>query len=50
MAGVDLGQGLRNVDIKTYIKVEKVLGGQLEDSQVLRGVNESLNHVQFLFS
>ncbi|KAM4111821.1 hypothetical protein ACJW30_05G094200 [Castanea mollissima] len=35
--GVDLGQGLREVDIK-YIKVEKVLGGQLEDLKVLKGV------------
>ncbi|KAL5576823.1 hypothetical protein UlMin_018522 [Ulmus minor] len=36
--GVDLGQGLREVDIKKYIKVEKIPGGQLEDSQVLKGV------------
>lgn len=36
--GVDLGQGLREVDIKKYIKVEKLPGGQLEDSKVLRGV------------
>ncbi|KAJ8756217.1 hypothetical protein K2173_024764 [Erythroxylum novogranatense] len=35
---VDLGQGLREVDIKNYIKVEKVPGGQLEDSKVLKGV------------
>ncbi|WZY74243.1 hypothetical protein YC2023_006483 [Brassica napus] len=38
IVGVDLGQGLREVDIKKYIKVEKVPGGQLEDSKVLRGV------------
>jgi len=38
MVGVDLGQGQREVDIKKYIKIEKVPGGQLEDSQVLRGV------------
>ncbi|XP_021772660.1 T-complex protein 1 subunit gamma [Chenopodium quinoa] len=38
IVGVDLGQGLREVDIKKYIKVEKVPGGQLEDSQVLKGV------------
>ncbi|KAL9257311.1 T-complex protein 1 subunit gamma-like protein [Drosera capensis] len=38
MVGVDLGQGLREVDIKKYIKVEKLPGGQLEDSRVLRGV------------
>ncbi|XVF61215.1 hypothetical protein PTKIN_Ptkin08bG0112200 [Pterospermum kingtungense] len=36
--GVDIGQGLREVDIKKYIKVEKVPGGQLEDSKVLKGV------------
>ncbi|KAE8694940.1 T-complex protein 1 subunit gamma [Hibiscus syriacus] len=36
--GVDVGQGLREVDIKKYIKVEKVPGGQLEDSKVLKGV------------
>ncbi|KAG6484539.1 hypothetical protein ZIOFF_053058 [Zingiber officinale] len=36
--GVDLGQGVREVDIKKYIKVEKVPGGQLEDSRVLKGV------------
>ena len=38
IVGVDLGQGLREVDIKKYIKVEKVPGGQLEDSKVLKGV------------
>ncbi|KAL0324292.1 UNVERIFIED_CONTAM: T-complex protein 1 subunit gamma [Sesamum calycinum] len=36
--GVEVGQGLREVDIKKYIKVEKVPGGQLEDSKVLKGV------------
>ncbi|CAK9177941.1 unnamed protein product [Ilex paraguariensis] len=36
--GVDLGQGIREVDIKKYIRVEKVPGGQLEDSKVLKGV------------
>ncbi|KAF9598976.1 hypothetical protein IFM89_033321 [Coptis chinensis] len=36
--GVDLGQGVREVDIKKYIKVEKVPGDQLEDSRVLKGV------------
>ncbi|KAL2563087.1 hypothetical protein AAZX31_20G201200 [Glycine max] len=35
---IDLGLGLRDVDIKNYIKVEKVPGGQLEDSRVLKGV------------
>uniref|UniRef100_A0A2N9IL82 T-complex protein 1 subunit gamma n=1 Tax=Fagus sylvatica TaxID=28930 RepID=A0A2N9IL82_FAGSY len=38
IVGVDLGQGLREVDIKKYIKVEKIPGGQLEDSKVLKGV------------
>lgn len=36
--GIDVGKGLREVDIKKYIKVEKVPGGQLEDSRVLKGV------------
>ncbi|CAH8386213.1 unnamed protein product [Eruca vesicaria subsp. sativa] len=35
---VDLGQGLREVEIKKYIKIEKVPGGHLEDSKVLKGV------------
>ncbi|XVE98875.1 hypothetical protein REPUB_Repub03eG0146700 [Reevesia pubescens] len=35
---VDLGQGLREVEIKKYIKIEKVPGGRLEDSKVLKGV------------
>lgn len=38
MVGVDGGKGSRDVDIKKYIKVEKIPGGQLEDSQVLKGV------------
>jgi len=33
---IDLGLGLRDVDIKNYIKVEKVPGEQLEDSRVLK--------------
>ncbi|KAL8462559.1 hypothetical protein ACS0TY_033554 [Phlomoides rotata] len=36
--GVEVGQGLREVDIKKYIKVEKIPGGQLEDSKVLKRV------------
>ncbi|GJS71153.1 T-complex protein 1 subunit gamma [Tanacetum coccineum] len=36
--GMDLGQGIKEVDIKKYIKVEKIPGGQLEDSKVLKGV------------
>ncbi|KAJ7565216.1 hypothetical protein O6H91_02G053000 [Diphasiastrum complanatum] len=35
---VDLGNGIREVDIKKYVKVEKIPGGQLEDSKVLTGV------------
>ncbi|KAG0555658.1 hypothetical protein KC19_12G186100 [Ceratodon purpureus] len=35
---VDAGNGLREVDIKKYIEVEKIPGGQLEDSRVLKGV------------
>ncbi|KAL2613151.1 hypothetical protein R1flu_024843 [Riccia fluitans] len=35
---VDLGSGLKEVDIKKYVKVEKLPGGQLEDSKVLTGV------------
>ncbi|KAH7298645.1 hypothetical protein KP509_25G052600 [Ceratopteris richardii] len=38
LVSVDLGNGLHEVDIKKYVKVEKIPGGQLEDSQVLRGV------------
>ncbi|KAL5578255.1 hypothetical protein UlMin_019954 [Ulmus minor] len=36
--GVDIGQGLWEVDIKKYIKVEKIPGWQLEDCQVFKGV------------
>ncbi|KAG0591232.1 hypothetical protein KC19_1G160300 [Ceratodon purpureus] len=35
---VDLGNGIREVDIKKYIKTEKIPGGALEDSKVLKGV------------
>ncbi|RDX65749.1 T-complex protein 1 subunit gamma, partial [Mucuna pruriens] len=35
---IDLGQVLRDMDINNHIKVEKVPGGQLEDSRVLKGV------------
>ncbi|XP_073008595.1 T-complex protein 1 subunit gamma [Typha latifolia] len=37
IVGVDR-QGVHEVDIKKYIKVEKIPGGQLEDSKVLKGV------------
>lgn len=36
--GVDLDQRLREVDVKKYIKVKKVPEGQLQDSEVLKGV------------
>ncbi|WVY97203.1 hypothetical protein V8G54_029354 [Vigna mungo] len=38
IVNIDLGLGLRDIDIKNYIKIEKVPGGQLEDSRVLKGV------------
>lgn len=40
------GAGRPEVDIKRYAKVEKVPGGQLEDSEVLRGimVNKDVTH------
>lgn len=43
-----LGGGKQEIDIKRYAKVEKVPGGQLEDSQVLRGVmlNKDVTHAK----
>ncbi|GAB4816804.1 hypothetical protein N2152v2_003850 [Parachlorella kessleri] len=35
---VDLGNGQREIDVKKYAKIEKIPGGALEDSRVLRGV------------
>lgn len=35
---VDLGNGQREINIKNYVKIEKLPGGALEDSKVLRGV------------
>lgn len=35
---VELGNGQREIDVKKYAKVEKIPGGALEDSRVLRGV------------
>ena len=32
------GEGLTTVDIKRYARVEKIPGGEIEDSRVLRGV------------
>jgi hypothetical protein len=33
----DLGGGQREIDIKNYAKVEKIPGGAIEDSKVLKG-------------
>lgn len=38
LVSIDLGNGLHEVDIKKYIKVEKIPGGKLEDCTVLKGV------------
>ncbi|KAI7839383.1 hypothetical protein COHA_006907 [Chlorella ohadii] len=35
---IDHGDGRREIDIKKYAKVEKIPGGAIEDSRVLRGV------------
>jgi T-complex protein 1 subunit gamma len=35
---VDLGNGLKDIDIKNYAKVEKIPGGTIEDCRVLQGV------------
>ncbi|KAK9862284.1 hypothetical protein WJX84_000700 [Apatococcus fuscideae] len=35
---VDLGNGQREINIKNYVKIEKLPGGALEDSKVLQGV------------
>ncbi|EFN57837.1 hypothetical protein CHLNCDRAFT_30487 [Chlorella variabilis] len=35
---VDHGEGRREIDIKKYAKVEKIPGGDIQDSRVLRGV------------
>ncbi|KAI4201325.1 MAG: hypothetical protein LQ350_003363 [Teloschistes chrysophthalmus] len=42
----DVGGGKKEVDIKRYAKVEKVPGGQIEDSRVLDGVmlNKDITH------
>ncbi|KAL8813292.1 MAG: hypothetical protein Q9200_000362 [Gallowayella weberi] len=42
----DAGGGKKEVDIKRYAKVEKVPGGQIEDSRVLDGVmlNKDITH------
>lgn len=40
------GQGVKSVDIKRYARVEKIPGGEIEDSRVLRGVmlNKDVTH------
>ena len=40
------GEGLTTVDIKRYARVEKIPGGEIEDSRVLRGVmvNKDITH------
>ncbi|KAL9009170.1 MAG: hypothetical protein Q9173_005781 [Seirophora scorigena] len=42
----DAGGGKKEVDIKRYAKVEKVPGGQIEDSKILDGVmlNKDITH------
>ncbi|KAK1772598.1 T-complex protein 1 subunit gamma [Phialemonium atrogriseum] len=42
----DTGNGKREVDIKRYARVEKVPGGEIEDSRVLDGVmlNKDITH------
>lgn len=42
----EVGDGKKEVDIKRYARVEKVPGGEIEDSQVLDGVmlNKDITH------
>jgi len=42
----DVGGGKKEVDIKRYARVEKIPGGEIEDSQVLDGVmlNKDITH------
>ena len=42
----DIGGGKKEVDIKRYAKVEKIPGGEIEDSRVLDGVmlNKDITH------
>jgi T-complex protein 1 subunit gamma len=43
---VDVGSEKREVDIKRYARIEKIPGGEIEDSQVLDGVmlNKDITH------
>lgn len=40
------GKGQKEIDIKRYARVEKIPGGTIEDSEVLRGVmiNKDVTH------
>ena len=42
----DVGGGKKEIDIKRYAKVEKIPGGQIEDSRVLNGLmlNKDITH------
>lgn len=42
----DVGNGKREVDVKRYARIEKVPGGEIEDSRVLDGVmlNKDITH------
>ena len=41
------GGGQREIDIKKYIKIEKIPGGSVEDCRVLKGVmfNKASDHM-----
>ncbi|KAF2792693.1 T-complex protein 1 subunit gamma [Melanomma pulvis-pyrius CBS 109.77] len=43
---LDIGSGKKEVDIKRYARIEKVPGGEIEDSEVLDGVmlNKDITH------
>ncbi|KAH3685946.1 hypothetical protein WICPIJ_003068 [Wickerhamomyces pijperi] len=43
---IDDGAGHKEIDIKRYVRVEKIPGGDIEDSEVLRGVllNKDVTH------
>jgi T-complex protein 1 subunit gamma len=43
---MDIGNGKKEVDVKRYARIEKIPGGEIEDSQVLDGVmvNKDITH------
>jgi T-complex protein 1 subunit gamma len=45
---VDRGDGSKDVDIKQFVRIEKIPGGELEDSEVLEGImlNKDVTHPQ----